>query len=474
MTSRILVVDDLEPNIRLLSAMLTLEYYTVIPATSGEAAIELAHAHNPDVILLDVMMPGLDGFETCRRLKADAATRHIPVVMVTALDQREDRVRGLEVGADDFLTKPVDDVQLMARVKSLSRFKIVLDELRAREASGRKLGVIEGDGPQAEAGLGARVLIVDDNPKQAERVRRALEADQRPILMHEAAALGPAGQATVELMIVSAAARTFDGLRVCAQVRSQEATRALPILCVVDPDDRARAMRALEMGVNDLVSRPVDAEELAARVRTQVRRKRYADQLRASVETSLELAVTDQLTGLHNRRFMEQQLKALMTRAARGGPPVSVIITDMDHFKKVNDCFGHDAGDDVLRELSVRLASNFRPRDLVCRFGGEEFVVVMPETGMDDAAAIAERLRIAVESGPFRVSGGRESLNLTVSIGVATSEAPGDSPETILKRADEALYQAKANGRNRVMSGFVEAQNENTPREGRAIGSQTG
>jgi two-component system cell cycle response regulator len=229
MTSRILVVDDLEPNIRLLSAMLTLEYYSVIPATSGEAAIELAHQHNPDVILLDVMMPGLDGFETCRRLKADAATRHIPVVMVTALDQREDRVRGLEVGADDFLTKPVDDFQLMARVKSLSRFKIVLDELRAREASGRKLGVIEGDGPQAEAGLGARVLIVDDNPKQAERIRRALEADQRPILMHEAAGLGPAGQATVELMIVSAAARSFDGLRVCAQAPCRSCASSIPM-----------------------------------------------------------------------------------------------------------------------------------------------------------------------------------------------------------------------------------------------------
>ena len=140
MSARILVVDDIEANVRLLQAKLEAEYYEVIPAKSGPEALKLAAETRPDIVLLDVMMPGMDGFEVCRRLRDDAATRHIPIVMITALDGRRDRLTGLEAGADDFLTKPIDDVALFARVRSLTRLKIVIDELRQREASGRSHG----------------------------------------------------------------------------------------------------------------------------------------------------------------------------------------------------------------------------------------------------------------------------------------------------------------------------------------------
>lgn len=451
MTARVLVVDDVEANVRLLEAKLQFEYYTVITAFSGEQAILRAKGDNPDVILLDVMMPGLDGFETCRRLKEDPATRHIPVVMVTALDQREDRVRGLEVGADDFLSKPIDDVTLLARVKSLARFKNVVDELRVREAVGRRIGVIEG-AMKGELGQSARILIVEDDDRRGERLKRALSTEQRPMLMQEANALGPMGQSTVELMIVSTSGRAFDGLRLAAHVRGQEATRNLPILAICEADERAKAVRALEIGVNDFIYRPVDEDELLARARTLVKRKRYLDHLRVSVDQSMEKAVTDQLTGLHNRRYMEGQLKAHLNRAQRGGAPVSVLITDIDHFKRVNDLFGHDAGDDVIREFAARLASNFRPRDLTCRFGGEEFVVIMPETDPDDAMMIAERLRSSIESAPFKIGVAREDLSVTCSVGLAVGDQPGDTPDIVLKRADQALYTAKQTGRNRVVA----------------------
>lgn len=173
MTARVLVVDDVEPNVRLLEAKLQHEYYTVITAFSGEQAIIRAQTDNPDVILLDVMMPGLDGFETCKRLKEDPRTRHIPVVMVTALDQRQDRIKGLSVGADDFLSKPIDDVALLARVRSLSRFKGVTDELRNREAVGKKFGVID-NATNRDNGQGARVLILEDDAKRSERLRLSL------------------------------------------------------------------------------------------------------------------------------------------------------------------------------------------------------------------------------------------------------------------------------------------------------------
>lgn len=446
MTARILVVDDVEANVRLLEAKLTLEYYDVITCHDGPTALALAAREQPDIILLDVMMPGMDGFEVCRRLKADATTRHIPVVLVTALDGREDRIRGLEAGADDFITKPLDDVILFARVRSLARLKLVMDELREREESGRRMGLTEGSA--RERGSGGRVIIVDDNERQAQKVFDELAGEHRPVIETDVGNALLASRGPVDLMIINASAESFDGLRLAAQIRSAEVTRHLPLVAVMDPEERPRLVKALELGVNDILTRPVDAQELAARARTQIKRKRYTDFLREKLDHSLEMAVTDALTGLHNRRYMTGQLQALVTRAGHGGDPVSVLVMDIDHFKSVNDTFGHDAGDEVLREFAVRLATNVRAVDLPCRYGGEEFVVVMPGTRLEDAHRIADRIRRDTASAAFRIMGGRESLTVTVSIGVAASSGAYDTPEALLKRADEAVYEAKAKGRN--------------------------
>jgi two-component system cell cycle response regulator len=450
MSARVLVIDDVEANVRLLEAKLTLEYYDVVSCHDGVTGLALASAEQPDIILLDVMMPGMDGFETCRRLKADASTRHIPVVLVTALDGRQDRIKGLEAGADDFVTKPLDDVILFARVRSLVRLKQVMDELREREESGRRIGV-NADGAGRLRGSGGRVLVVDDNTRQAERIGAQLSVEHRPTIESDPVAGLKAARGPMDLMIVNVASEGFDGLRLVAQARSAEATRRLPILAVVDPADRPRLVKALELGVNDILPRPVDPEELAARVRTQVRRKRYTDFLREKLDYSLEMAVTDALTGLHNRRYMAGQLQALVHRAGHGAEGVAVMVMDIDHFKAVNDGFGHDTGDEVLREFAVRLATNVRAIDLPCRMGGEEFVVVMPGAGLEDALRIADRIRRDIGATPFRVMNGRELLTVTISIGVAATTG-GDTPEALLKRADEGVYEAKARGRNRVVA----------------------
>ena len=451
MSARILVVDDIESNVRLLEAKLSAEYYDVLTASDGPTALAIAASELPDIVLLDVMMPGMDGFQVCRRLKDDPATRHVPVVLVTALDGRADRVAGLEAGADDFLTKPIDDVMLFARVRSLTRLKAVIDELRAREASGRRMGVIAGAASRL-GGSGGRILIVDDNVRQAERVAAELAVEHRPVVESEAYKAVLTARGPVDLVIVNANAKAFDGLRFAAQLRSDEATRSLPILAIADFDERQKAVKALEIGVNDILARPIDPGELAARVRTQIRRKRYTDYLRSNLDHSLELAVTDQLTGLHNRRYMAGQLEALMRRANQGGEPVSLLVIDIDHFKKVNDSFGHDVGDEVLSEFAVRLASNVRAIDLPVRHGGEEFVVVMPDTDLEDARRIAERIRLHAAGAPFRVMGGQELLSVTISIGVACSAGSEDTPTALLKRADEAVYEAKSRGRNRVIA----------------------
>jgi len=450
MSARILVVDDIEANVRLLEAKLTAEYYEVSTAMDGPTALAMAAKDLPDIILLDVMMPGMDGFTVCRKLKEDPTTRHIPVVLITALDGRGDRIQGLESGASDFLTKPIDDVMLFARVRSLTRFKLVIDELRQREASGRRIGVIAGAAARLD-GLGGRILIVDDNERQAQRIAAELGVEHRPVIESDPEKAKISAGGPVDLVIVNASAKGFDGLRFTASLRSEERTRQLPVLAMVDPDDRGRMVKALEIGVNDILSRPVDPQELSARVKTQIQRKRYTDYLRNNLDHSLELAVTDQLTGLHNRRYMTGQLDSLVKRATMGGEPVSALLIDIDFFKKINDTFGHDIGDEVLREFALRLASNVRAIDLPCRFGGEEFVVVMPDTQLADALRIAERIRNNVSGSPFKVAQGQELLTVTISIGVSATIGAGDTPEALLKRADEGVYQAKASGRNAVV-----------------------
>jgi two-component system cell cycle response regulator len=448
MSARILVVDDQAANVRLLEARLQAEYFDVCTAADGYEAIEAARSEQPDLILLDVMMPGMDGYETCERLKADTATRHIPVVMVTALDQREDRIRGLEAGADDFLTKPIDDVALFARVRSLLRLKAVLDELRHRETSSA-LAELQADFADDPAEI-ASAIIVSADPRAGARYAAALPEQVRAQVVTDPVEALAEMRKAADLLIVDLTHPEYDGLRLCARVRSDTATRQLPILTVVSPDDTDKAVRALDLGVNDIIHRPVDAGELNARVRTQLRRKRYADRLRSQLDQGLEMAVTDPLTGLHNRRYINSRLRQALSSANNGGAPVSVLIADIDHFKSINDLYGHEAGDAVLRDFAERMQDAMRALDLASRFGGEEFLVLMPGAGLAEARVAGERLRSVVADKPFLLEDGTD-IAVTVSVGLAQAQ-PGETVEMLLRRADTALYTAKHEGRNQVQA----------------------
>jgi two-component system cell cycle response regulator len=365
-----------------------------------------------------------------------------------------DRVQGLEAGADDFLTKPVNDVALFARVRSLVRLKTMVDELRLRQATGESLGIAEASEQilLGAAGRG-RILVVEDREQSAQRMVETLGRDHDvEVVPQTVEAIVRVKGGDYDLVIASLSLDRQDGLRFCAALRSLDATRQTPILAIVDEGDLKRLVRALDIGVNDYLMRPVDRSELLARVCTQLRRKRYTDQLRHSLQLSLEMAVTDQLTGLFNRRYMSRHLSTLVGNASTTGKPVSFLILDIDYFKAVNDTYGHDIGDDVLREFASRISASVRGIDLACRFGGEEFVVVMPDTDLSFAYMVAERLRQAVADAPFSIAVAPGKLPVTISIGVTASEGAGDTADALLRRADQALYRAKREGRNRVVA----------------------
>jgi two-component system cell cycle response regulator len=452
MTARVLVVDDVELNVKLLEAKLASEYFEVISAFNGVTALELAEADPPDIILLDVMMPRMDGFEVCTRLKANPRTADIPVVMVTALSDVSDRLRGLEVGADDFLTKPVNDIALFARVRSLVRLKRMMEELRLREEICGRFAA-RGEAARVEDPGAARILLLEERGFAASRIADTLapvaEAVVRADTCGEAASLL---DSTVELVIASLSMPDGDPLRLVSQWRATEAFRQLPILLLANEGELAQLAKGLDLGANDYLIRPVDRNELLARARTQIRRKRLQDRLLQNYHRSLSLALTDELTGLYNRRYVFAHLEEVAARITGGGADTAVMMFDIDHFKAVNDQHGHPAGDDVLRQLAARALRGVRSVDLVARLGGEEFLVVMPETNLSAAIVVAERLRQAVAKEPFLLHSTGEQVPVTISVGVAVAADTGDTVEGLLKRADEALYVAKNHGRNRVIS----------------------
>jgi two-component system cell cycle response regulator len=449
MSARVLVVDDISANVRLLQAKLESEYFSVVTASSGFEALEVVASAKPDIVLLDVMMPGMDGFEVCIRMKADAATAHIPVILVTALSEQEFRLQGLAAGADDFLTKPVDNLALFARVRSLVRVKQMTDELRSREQTSRELGALDAEATPVDTS-GARVIVVAENVESFAGLAKCLEPDITAQFVPAAAGIADAVGGDCDAIVIDADVTGYDGLRLCAELRGNEVTRQAPILLLIETEDRDRLVKALDIGVTDYALKPIDPPEFMARTRAQIKRKRYQDRLRDSYHRRVEMAVTDELTGLFNRHYLKNHVKEAMRRGS-DGHGCAVMILDIDYFKKVNDTHGHAAGDEVLQTFAKRLARGVRGVDLACRLGGEEFVVLMPDTDLAAAEHVAGRLKESIAATPFSIKTLEVPIHVTCSIGV-TVERAGDTFESMLERADQGLYEAKESGRNRVVA----------------------
>lgn len=453
MTARVLVVDDLLPNVKLLEAKLTSEYYDVISAYDGPTALDLIQQSTPDIVLLDVMMPGMDGFEVCRRIKENPESAHIPVVMVTALSDSSDRVRGLEAGADDFLTKPLNDTALFARVRSLVRLKMLTDEWRMREKTSNQLGALQENQTMfAVDTTGACVLVIEDNQVDWIKISETLERESATVLhaldadhaMEEAQ-----NSEKLDLVIANMDLKSGDILRLASRLRAIDKTRYTPILIVAETHDIDKVAKSLDLGVNDYLIKPIDRNELLARTRTQIKRQRYQERLRSNYEQNLLMALTDPLTGLYNRRYFTTHLSGTIERYHETDKDLALITFDIDFFKHVNDTYGHAAGDEVLVELARRVSDNVRSVDTVARLGGEEFVAVLPDTPEDRATVIAERLRTNIADVPFDLVSVGLSAPVTVSLGVAMMSEE-DTFDSLMRRSDEALFAAKRAGRNRA------------------------
>ncbi len=414
MSARVLVVDDIPVNVRLLEAKLAAEYYDVITANSGAEALEIIQSEPPDIVLLDVMMPEMDGYEVCRRIKAEPATALLPVIMVTALNEQSDRVTGLECGADDFLTKPVRDLALFARMRSLLRVKMLMDELRLREETSRQMNTLRDIEKRDELLNGQKVLFLGEDASEGDVIASIFDdTSSVEVLSDSAEAMAKAQTEGYHTVFVSLSLIDGDPLRLCSQLRSQVETRHTPILVIAENDEPETVTKALELGVSDYIMRPIDHSEARARALTQSSYRRYHEELRGALEKSVDMAFTDGLTGLYNRRYVTRHLASLAQDASSENRNIALIMVDIDHFKKVNDTHGHDVGDEVLREIGARLQLIVRGQDLASRLGGEEFLVVMTNATEENAQSVAERIRGDISSEPIKAATADGNIEVT-------------------------------------------------------------
>ena len=469
MPGRILVVDDLATNRIVMKVKLCASRYDVVCAASGDEALAVARGGRIDVIIMDMLMPGATGADVCRTLRADPATAGIPVILITALDDPQARLEGLEAGADDFLTRPVDEVALLARVRSLLRSR---EEERDFEARSGWLGdALPGAGSTRAHSVGpsalpaqppatGRVALLDEDRAVGDALATLLAPAfvTRPVVLDADAALAADEASAPDLFLIDAdLGGRNEGMRLMSELRSRPATRRAACVILMPAGEADRAANALDLGAADVVHRPLLSRELAVRLKTQLARKHRGDRMRDALEQGLRLAVVDPLTGLYNRRYGLHHLERVATRCRVQARPAGVILMDLDHFKAVNDRHGHPVGDRVLAEVAQTMRSGLRTEDLVCRIGGEEFLAVLPNATLDQVRIVAERLRAAVASLSIALPGSG-ALRVTMSVGITALEPRDDACTRAIDRADRALYEAKARGRDRIGVGALEPQ----------------
>ncbi len=461
MQGKILIVDAISTNRIVLKVKLASAFYEVLQASTADEACVVALRHAPDLIISAMALPDGDAGDLCHRLQRNPQTRAIPMMVVAGRPNEESRLHALEAGVQDVMLKPIDDTLLLARVRSLIRAHNTAAEWQMRDDTSRALGFAE---QSTDFGPPGRSVIVSANNKIAQNWIQNLRPHLRSSLTYSSPEtalrdLAPGKVPDVFILVLEDGDKlSGEILRLLAAVRATAITRHAGILVVQRKPDPGLGAYALDLGADDLMTDGFNQTEMILRIKALMRRKRIADQLRATVRTGLKAAVSDPLTGLHNRRYAMPHLARVAEHAAATGRSFAVMVADLDHFKQINDAYGHASGDAVLVEAARRLRENLRGVDLLARIGGEEFLIVMPATPFSEARVAASRLCRKIGGEGFSVPGSHDPIDVTVSIGVTmggTNKVRGqpgipDDPNKLLDAADKALYEAKMQGRNQV------------------------
>ena len=471
MSGQILVVDDLSLSRMILRAKLSSACYNSVLASDGESALALARTHLPDLILLDHHLPDTTGTQLCEVLRRDPRTRDIPIILITSDQSRETRLAALRAGAEDVLTKPIDEALLMARVRAVLRRNAILHELREQAAPVMHHAMNDVQSSFMTRPYIAHVCKAANHRNGKVSCGHDVEPPLHEVILSLPEALGLTAQDRLpDIFLLAPDITQVNGLDIVTDLCSRNETRRIPIVVLLPPGKDSLSAMALDLGATEVLRSPIDREEMRLRLKMIAERKAQSDGLRRVLGAGLDLATRDPLTGLFNRRPALAHLREMVEMTPKHAVlPFALLMIDLDFFKRINDDFGHPAGDEVLIEVTRRMRAELREGDLLARYGGEEFLLILPRTGASTAREIAARLCERIEKTPYALEGGNVQLPLTASIGVAvqgqSAIGPGcDVVRSLIESADLALRRAKRSGRNRIAFSPVMANTIPDPR----------
>lgn len=449
---RILIADDDPLNIKVMKGKLPERMYELFTVGGGVDCVEAANALLPDLVLLDVMMPDLNGYEVTWKLKTSPRTGHIPIILVTTLDSPEDKAKGLEVGADEFLTKPVSTVELQTRVQSMLKLKKYFEQLELRTQSEMQLVASAGVPVEIPGTKDVpKILLAEDNPHDLKLLSHYL-SNLPYQLMHTADgrdALALAKRKQVDLMILDVLLPGMDGFEICRNLKQDPDTKNIQVMMITCLTDIENKLIGVETGTDDFLVKPVNQREFLVRVKALLKKKSYIDQIRRHSTQALNSSMTDGLTMLYNRSYLSSFLDFELKRSKRFQHCTILMMMDIDDFKSYNDTHGHLTGDEIIKEMGVVICGNLREIDMVARYGGDEFAVVLPYIDIQTAARVARRMIEAVERHHFTSC---PDSRITLSVGIAECPTHAQTPEALIEKADMMLYEAKRAGKNTVVT----------------------
>lgn len=463
MSGKILIVDGVATNRIVLKVKLSAAFYDVLQAGSGQEARQIVARARPDIVIVSAGVPDEDAETLIRDIAARPAEEAPAVIALTEADAPALRLALLEAGACDVMVRPLCEQVLLARLRSLARRRRAQEDLAMGPDAADALGDAlcdEHGFAERHAPFGTRGQVVAIEPESPglqacfHALERASPHDFALCTIGKGGSLTGLTQNPDVILIALAEARDDPGLSCLAELRIASLTRHARLIAVVENPDTPLAGMALDLGADDVVGVKGSVDEFDLRIAAQMRRKRADDHLRTRLQSGMEAAITDPLTGLYNRRYALSALGRLAARAAQTGEHFAVMVADLDHFKSVNDTYGHTAGDIVLTRVATQLRTAISEGDMLARFGGEEFLILLPGADRQQAQDAADAVRQLVRETEISLPGRSTPIQVTISIGVTVARlAPNENGPTVdclLDQADQALYGSKSEGRDTV------------------------
>ena len=451
---RILIVDDEPLNVKLFGAILSSDSYEIIKAYNGEQALKKVNEECPDLILLDIMMPGLDGFEVTRRLKRNSETKDIPIILITAFDVADYKVIGHEAGADEFLNKPVKAPELRSRVKSLLSIREYQDKLRLQgKTDDNQCGPYKEKTLHAENDRSSVVLVFEEE-NDTESIKMLLHGQPYEVISQKSAddAVALSNQSQIDLILFDGMLQGEACFEICSRLKEKEQTANTQILLVADSDLLENKHQEFELWADDFLIKPINVHELRARVKALLKKKTFLDRLYAGTEGSVCSAITDSLSGLANYSYFEHFLEHEINRSLRDSLPLALILMELTDVKHCPNSLGHLAGEELLKELGTLIKENIRDVDLGARYKEKQFALVLSNTDENGTEMAVKRLRRIIQNHFSINSKDTSAENSALNIGIAHYPSDADSIETLIHQAESKLLGSKDKNRPPIYS----------------------